>query len=56
MSFGGVFTGTIAGIAAATAMFYTVTVLKVFGGTTPLDQNEAWRVKSEDLMAEGKWV
>jgi hypothetical protein len=55
-NFGAVFSGTLAGIVGAYAAFYTVTKLKLFGGTTPIDQNDAWQVKSEDLMIDGKWV
>lgn len=52
----GVFAGTLAGLVGASAMFYVVTVMKVFGGETPIDQNDAWQLKSRDLMVDGKWV
>ena len=55
-NFGSVFMGTIAGMVGAGAMFYGITLRQAFGGTTPVDQDEAWQVKSEDLMMEGKWV
>lgn len=53
---GTVLLGTLGGIAGATAMFYGLTVAQPFGAYTPPDQNEAWQVKSEDRMIEGKWV
>lgn len=53
---GTVLLGTLGGIAGATAMFYGLTLAQPFGAYTPPDQNEAWQVKSEDRMIEGKWV
>jgi hypothetical protein len=53
---GNVMLGIAGGMAAATAMFYGITISQPFGAYTPVDQNEAWKVKTEDLMMEGKWV
>lgn len=54
-SFGSVITGIAGGLAASTALFYTITVSQIFGGTTPIDQNTQWQTKTEDLQLDGKW-
>ena len=51
-----VFFGVLGGLAGAAGMFYSVASGAIFPRYTPPDQNEAWQTKSEDLMAEGKWV
>lgn len=55
-NFGSVFMGTIAGMVGAGVVFYGITVRQALGGTTPVDSDETWQVKSEDMMIEGKWV
>ena len=55
-NFGTVLTGTLGGMVAAGATFYFITIRQAFGGVTPVDQNDRWQVKSEDLQLEGKWV
>lgn len=53
---GTVLAGIFGGIVGATGLFYGLTVAQPFGAYTPPDQNEAWQVKTEDLMVEGKWA
>jgi hypothetical protein len=53
---GSVLLGVAGGMVAATAMFYGITLSQPFGAYTPVDQNEAWQVKTEDLQRDGKWV
>jgi energy-converting hydrogenase Eha subunit G len=55
-NFGTVLSGTVGGMAAAGAAFYLISIKRAFGGTKPVDQNERWQVKTEDMMVEGKWV
>jgi hypothetical protein len=54
--FGSVFAGTIGGMVAAAGAFYFITIRQAFGGANPVDQNDAWQVKTEDLQLDGKWV
>lgn len=48
--------GVLGGLAGAAGMFYSVASGAIFPRYTPPDQNDAWQTRSEDLMAEGKWV
>lgn len=55
VAFGPLFSGIVGGMGAAGGLFYFITVRKMFGGDTPMDQNAAWQAKTDEMMAGG-WV